>query len=134
MKEHYTNSLLVKIKRTFGSRHYILLEGLVSLLNLSIYYLGFLDEYLSLPIADNILQTNLFAFLSSSEIIANAYFCAIIHFTLCFSLYWFDGNTHKNNMTKLNGSIRPLGHAINTLKVALECIELTLKFFLRMIL
>ena len=70
------------------------------------YYLDLLDVHLSLQDTNIILQINLFAILSISEIADIACVCAVMHFATCT-------NRYPNEMAEPSWYPMSMGHAID---------------------
>ena len=105
------------VERASGSRQDLCVEGVGAIYWNQKYWIEFLDERLRIP-GDNILQENLFVVLSSSEMIALARVCAIIHLSICLPTRWLAGNSHK--LAEYNWSVRSMGRIVDMLDISLE--------------
>ena len=76
-----------------STRNAMILEGVAAVYINGWLYKLFLDEQLSTPRADNILQECLFVVLSSVELLASSRVFAIIHFAINIPMRWLAGNS-----------------------------------------
>ncbi len=99
----------------------MVLEGAVAAYTNAWLYKAFLDESLSTPDADNILQENLFIILSSVEMTALSRLFSILHFSINVPMRWLAGKTPT--LAKYDWSMRKMSTAIDRLHDALVEIE-----------
>ena len=90
-KKFHPGVALYPVQRSTGARHNMVLEGAVAAYINAWLYKLFLDEGLSTPDADNILEENLFIILSSMEMIALSRLFSILHFTINVPMRWLAG-------------------------------------------
>ena len=112
---------LYPVQRSTGSRNDMVLEGAVAAYINAWLYKLFLDEALSIPKADNILQENLFIILSSVEMTALSRLFSILHFSINVPMRWLAGKTHT--LAEYDWSMKKMSTAIDRLHDALVEIE-----------
>ena len=120
MEDKYPNNLVFHVERAAGSRQDLCFEGAGAIYWNRSYWLEFLDNQLRTP-GSNILQGNLFIFLSSTEMTALERVCSIVHLSVCLPTRWLAGNTHK--LAEYNWSVYSMGRVIDLLEKAMESIE-----------
>ncbi len=120
MREYHPDSFLLKLQRGVGSRQDFTVEGAGAIYMNRRYYVEFLDPCLTVA-NDDILKSNVFIVLSSSEIIALSRVYAIFHVAICLPMRFLAGSTHlfaEHNWSPIN-----MGQAIDILYDALEKIQ-----------
>ena len=121
MIKYHPDFPLYPVQRSNGARCDQILEGSVAVYMNGGVYLLFLDEALTVPNADNILQENCFIVLSSVELLALSRFYSILHFAVNLPMRWLAGNTHT--LASEDWSVASMGRAIDCFFEALQEIE-----------
>ena len=112
---------LYPVQRSTGARNDMILEGAAAVYINGWLYKLFLDEQLSTPRADNILQENLFIVLSSVELLASSRVFAIIHFAINVPMRWLAGNS--KDLAAYDWSVVSMSRAIDCVYNALLVIK-----------
>ena len=112
---------LYPVQRSTGARNDMILEGAAAVYINGWLYKLFLDEQLSTPKADNILQENLFIVLSSAELLAASRVFSIIHFTINIPMRWLAGNS--KDLAAYDWSVVSMSRAIDCVYNALLLIK-----------
>ena len=112
---------LYPVQRSTGARNDMILEGAAAVYINGWLYKLFLDEQLSTPRADSILQENLFIVLSSVELLASSRIFAIIHFAINVPMRWLAGNS--KDLAAYDWSVVSMSRAIDCVYNALLVIK-----------
>ncbi|KAL7546176.1 hypothetical protein ACHAWF_015185 [Thalassiosira exigua] len=118
MMEHHPEEFLMHAERALGSRQDLICMGACPIFWNREYCVEFLAERLAMKDGENILQSNLYTILTSTEMIAVSRFFAIVHLSMFMPFRWLSGQTHK--LAKHNWGPRSMGRAMDLLLDACE--------------
>ena len=106
----------MQAERATGSRQDLITMGAGLIYWNRIFNVEFLDDVLRVKGAGNNLQENLFAILSSLEMVASSRFSSIIQLVICLSLRWLTKKTHV--LAHRNWGARSMGRAVDMIHSA----------------
>ena len=121
LEKYHKCDPLYPVQSSTGARNDMILEGAAAVYINGWLYKLFLDEQLSTPRADNILQENLFIVLSSVELLASSRIFAIIHFAINVPMRWLAGNS--KDLAAYDWSVVSMSRAIDCVYNALLVIK-----------
>ena len=122
MRRYHPGELMMPVIRTLGGdRQDSSFEGALPVYMGRKFFVQFLHEELCSNTKENILQTNMFIILRSTEMIAQLRIASIVFMAVVVPMRWLAGKTHE--LAHCNWSERSMGRAVDLMYNAFVQVE-----------